>query len=169
MTAALIIIDMQKSLLWDETWQPERVLAQVVALEQAARRAGVPIVYVTDSRVEPDGTLVGELSPSAGDAHIVKHYCDAFLETGLRATLAEHGIGRLVVCGLHTDFCVDTTCRRAAALGYQVTLVSDAHSTFDRDYLSAEKVIEHHNQILSDFPAGDGRVTVAGSDQIVFG
>ena len=50
-----------------------------------------------------------------------------------------------------------------------MTLVEDAHSTFDRDYISAEKVIEHHNTILADFPAGDGRVSVVHSDNIEFG
>ena len=87
----------------------------------------------------------------------------------MQADLEAGGITRLVVCGLHTDFCIDTTCRRAASLGYQVTLVADAHSTFDRDYISAEKVIEHHNRILAGFPAGDGRVSVVRSDQVAFG
>ena len=43
-----------------------------------------------------------------------------------------------------------------------------AHSTFDRDYISAEKVIEHHNRILVDFPAATGRVSVVRSDQVEF-
>ena len=49
-----------------------------------------------------------------------------------------------------------------------MTLVADAHSTFDRDYISAEKVIEHHNRILADFPAGDGRVSVVRSGEVEF-
>lgn len=77
-------------------------------------------------------------------------------------------ITRLVVCGLHIDFCIDTTCRRAAPLGYQVTLVADADSTCDRDYISSENVIEHHNRTLADFSAGDGRVSVVRSDHVDF-
>ena len=168
MQTALIIVDMQRSLLEDETWQPDRVLQRVSELESAARAAGVPIFYVMDSRVEPHSELHPQLNPQDADRRIVKNNCDSFLDTALGSDLAANGIRNLVVCGLHTDFCIDTTCRRAASLGYQVTLVEDAHSTFDRDYISAEKVIEHHNVILADFPAGDGRVSVVHSDNIEF-
>ena len=53
MHAALIIIEVQRSLVEDETWEPDRVLDRVCALEGAARSAGAPIFYVADSRVEP--------------------------------------------------------------------------------------------------------------------
>jgi nicotinamidase-related amidase len=169
MRTTLIIIDMQRSLLADETWQPERILDRVCALEGAARAAGAPIIYVADSRVEPHAELHARLSPRESDRRITKANCDSFLGTSLQADLEAGGVTRLVVCGLHTDFCIDTTCRRAASLGYQVTLVADAHSTFDRDYISAEKVIEHHNRILAGFTAGNGRVSVVRSDQVDFG
>ena len=168
MRTALIVIDMQRSLLEDETWQPERLLARVSDLEAAARAADAPIFYVLDRRVEPNAELHPRLTPRDADGRIEKSNCDSFLETRLQADLDDRAVKRLVVCGLQTDFCIDTTCRRAASLGYEVVLVEDAHSTFDRDYISAEKVIEHHNRILRDFPAGDGRVSVARSDRIAF-
>ena len=168
MITALIIVDMQVSLLEDETWQPERVLDRVCALETAARDAGAPAFYVVDSRVGPDGQLHAGLSPQHGDTRITKGNCDSFLDTALHDELQAIGAQRLVVCGLHTDFCIDTTCRRAASLGYQVSLVADAHSTFERDYLGAAQVIEHHNRILADFPAGKGRVTVVPSSEVTF-
>ena len=168
MPTALIIIDMQRSLLEDETWQPDRVVDRVRNLERAARAAGAPVVWVTDSRVEPHGDIDARLVPQDVDAQVTKGNCDAFLDTTLQTALEAVSADHLVVCGLHTDFCVDTTCRRAASLGYQVTLVEDAHSTFDRDYLTAEQVIRHHNAILADFPAGTGRVTVARSDDVGF-
>lgn len=168
MRTALIIIDMQQSLLEDETWDPDRVLDRVCALEATAREAGAPIFYVTDSRVEPHAGLHPRLSPRQSDKRIIKANGDAFLATALQTDLESGSVERLVICGLHTDFCIDTTCRRAASMGYAVTLVEDAHSTFDRDYISAEKVIQHHNRILADFPAGDGRVSVTRSDRVEF-
>ena len=168
MHTALIIVDMQRSLLEDETWRPDYVLERVRDLEGAARAAGAPIFYVVDSRVEPHAELHAALNPQAPDKRITKTNCDSFLGTTLQADLQAGSVERLVVCGLQTDFCIDTTCRRAASLGYQVTLVEDAHSTFDRDYISAEKVIEHHNTILGDFPAGEGRVSVVRSDHVEF-
>jgi len=168
MGIALIIVDMQRSLLEDETWRPEHVLERVCGLEAAARAAGVPILYVADSRVEPHAELHPRLRPQESDRRITKAACDSFLGTTLQADLEADAVDRLVLCGLHTDFCIDTTCRRAASLGYEVTLVEDAHSTFERDYISAAKVIEHHNRILDGFSAGDGRVSVVRSDAVGF-
>src|SRR3954452_4572117 len=169
MAAALVIIDVQRSLIEDGTWEPDRILDGVSALESAARSAGSPIYYVTNSRVEPHAELHSRLSPRVSDRQITKADCDSFLDTNLQADLDAAGITRLVACGLQTDFCIDTTCRRAASLGHQVTLVADAHSTSDRDYLSAGKFIEHHNRILGHFSAGAGRVFVVPSDQVEFG
>ena len=168
METALIIVDMQRSLLEDETWGPDRILERVCHLERVARVAGAPIFYVTDCRVAPHGELHPQLSPSDSDKRITKSNCDAFLATTLQADLEAISVERLVVCGLQTDFCIDTTCRRAASLGFKVSLVEDGHSTFDRDYITAEKVIEHHNRILASFPAGDGHVSVVRSDQVEF-
>ena len=44
--------------------------------------------------------------------------------------------------------CVDSACRAAKALGYRVTLVYDAHTTFDNDVLPAERIVAHHNRTL---------------------
>jgi hypothetical protein len=55
------------------------------------------------------------------------------------------------------------------SLGYQVTLIADAHSAFERDYLSAARVIEHHSRILDGFAAGKARVSVVRSDRVGFG
>jgi len=58
------------------------------------------------------------------------------------------GIKKLVITGLQTEYCVDTTCRRAYSLGYDVVLVKDAHSTWDSGDLSAQQIIDHHNNVL---------------------
>ncbi|HCM0825166.1 TPA: isochorismatase family protein, partial [Vibrio parahaemolyticus] len=44
--------------------------------------------------------------------------------------------------------CIDTTIRRAAGLGYPVTLVSDAHTTHDKEHASGAKIRKHHNAML---------------------
>jgi nicotinamidase-related amidase len=67
-----------------------------------------------------------------------------------------------------TEYCVDTTCRRATSLGYDVTLVSDAHLTRDSEVLPATSIIAHHNFVLADFGAGDHAVKVKPTDEIDF-
>jgi nicotinamidase-related amidase len=63
---------------------------------------------------------------------------------------------------------VDTTCRRATSLGYDVTLASDAHLTRDNGVLTAANIIAHHNFVLHDFGAGDHLIRVEATDEIVF-
>ena len=58
------------------------------------------------------------------------------------------GVKNLIITGMQTEYCVDTTCRRAYSLGYRVTLVKDAHSTWGTDLLTAPQIIAHHNEVL---------------------
>jgi nicotinamidase-related amidase len=67
-----------------------------------------------------------------------------------------------VIAGMQTEFCVDSACRAAAALGYRVVLASDAHTSFDTSVLSATQIVAHHNLTLRGF--GE----VAATDEIRF-
>jgi len=67
-----------------------------------------------------------------------------------------------------TEYCVDTTSRRATSLGYDVTLASDAHLTRDNQVLTAANIIAHHNFVLGGFGAGGHLVRVKATDEIVF-
>jgi len=74
---------------------------------------------------------------------------DAFEGTNLAQELQARNIGRLVIAGVQTELCVNTTCRRAVQLGYEVILVQDGHTTFDWDEISAADTIRKHNEELS--------------------
>ena len=76
------------------------------------------------------------------------------------------GIERLVLCGMHSEFCVDTTARRALALGFPVTLVSDAHTSAGNAAISAQQVIAHHNATLSNISSFGPRVQAVPSGSI---
>lgn len=65
--------------------------------------------------------------------------------------LQEKGIEHVILSGMQTEYCVDTTTRRACSEGYKVTLVSDAHSTFNTEVLRAEDIVKHHNTVLGAF------------------
>lgn len=58
------------------------------------------------------------------------------------------GVNRLIICGLQTEWCIDSTVRHAYSLGFDVTVVEDGHSTMDTQTLTAAKVIEHHNRVF---------------------
>ena len=134
----------------------EKLLSKVQCLIGKARDGGVPIFCVQNkgSKGDPDeiGTPGWEIHPTIvlkeGDVVIEKETPDAFHKTTLHQKLKSKGIEKLVIAGLQTEYCIDTTCRRAYSLGYDVVLVKDAHSTWDSSNLTAEQIIGHHNQVL---------------------
>lgn len=155
---ALLIIDMQAG---NFSQQPpickgNNLLNKVKTLIKKAHNSSIPIVYVqhNGSKGDPDehGTagwkIHSSITPMKGDLVIQKQYPDAFQNTALHNELQIRGIKKLVVAGLQTEYCIDTTCRRAFSLGYEVVLIEDAHGTWDSSLLKAEQIINHHNQVL---------------------
>jgi len=71
-----------------------------------------------------------------------------YASSKLHAMLAERDVGAVAVAGYASEFCVDSTVRWSASLGYLVTLVSDAHTTHDKSHLDAARIIAHHNATL---------------------
>ena len=66
------------------------------------------------------------------DFKVRKTTPDSFLRTNLEEILTSVGAMNLIICGYASEFCVDTSVRRAAALGYNVQIISDAHTTHDK-------------------------------------
>jgi len=155
---ALLIIDMQVGNFSEPNpiLKANELLAKVKSLVAKARSAKIPIVYVQNNgrKGDPDeyGTQGWEIHPSIapieGNLVVQKRTPDAFHETNLHRELESMGIKKLVIAGLQTEYCIDTTCRRAFSLGYDVILVGDAHSTWDSSSLTAQQIIEHHNSVL---------------------
>ncbi|MBN1287154.1 MAG: cysteine hydrolase [Anaerolineae bacterium] len=157
MRTALLVVDVQTANFDGKTMPPihdgERLLANVGKLIQKARAAGAPVVYIqhTDSDAErgtPGWQIHPAVAPKPGESVVEKRTPDSFHETLLQAVLQSKGVTGLVVAGLQSEYCIDTTVRRAFSLGYDVTLVSDAHSTWDGGDLTAAQIIAHHNQVL---------------------
>ena len=175
--AALLVVDAQVGQIERPVFRGLEVLARIRALLERARAAGVPVVYVRHE--SPEGELFApgsrgweihpSVAPAGGEPVVSKRSADAFHESELLGVLRGLGVRRLVVAGCRTDFCIDTTCRRATTLGFDVTLASDAHTTTDNEVLTAARIIAHHNATLDDF--GDERhvVTARPVDEITFG
>jgi len=155
---ALLIIDMQTGDFSKKkpTCKGNNLINKVKSLIKKAHTEGIPIVYVQHNggKGDPDeyGTAGWQIHPSIaplkGDIVIQKQFPDAFQKTSLHRELQEREIKKLYVAGLQTEYCVDTTCRRASSLGYKVVLIEDAHGTCDSSLLKAEQIINHHNQVL---------------------
>lgn len=161
MTNALLVIDVQEGMEPYTAHDGKGVVSRIAALIDRARNTGTKVIYVQhDGGTEPGHPLAKgtpghaihhAIAPRAGETIIGKTQCSSFLGTNLDQTLKASDIDHLIVCGMQTEFCVDTAVRSAHEHGYKVTLVSDAHSTGDTQVLKAKDIVAHHNRTLADF------------------
>ncbi len=169
---ALVVIDMQAGSFGPDEparHDAEGLVARLNAVAKWVRARGGLVIWVQHNgppgdRLEPgsDGwRILATLDQRPGDKTIGKTACDSFLGTGLEALLRRRTIGRVIVTGWATDFCVDTTVRSCTAKRFETWAPADGHTTSDRPHLSAAQVIAHHNYIWADLIAPGGPVTVA--------
>ena len=86
---------------------------------------------------EPGNDIVPELAPLAGEPVIVKPGKGAFWATGLHELLRSHAITHLLVCGVTTEVCVQTTMREANDRGYDCLLIEDATESYFPEFKRA--------------------------------
>lgn len=149
---ALVVVDVQNGVVAGAPGRDE-VVANINTLVARARADGAAVVWVQhadEQLVEGSEAweYVPELDRGDGEPVVHKHYGDSFEATDLEAVLAELGVGRLIVAGAQTDACIRSTLHGAFVRGYDVTLVSDAHTTEDLSEWGApppELVIAHTN------------------------
>jgi nicotinamidase-related amidase len=147
MNTALLIVDIQNDYFPGGTME---LVASDAAAERAARllaafrSRALPIVHVQHLSTRPGATffLPGtrgadiheRVAPLVGETVVRKHYPNAFRETTLLEHLRSRDIGRLVIAGMMTHMCIDTTTRAAADLGFECVLVHDACATRDLSF-----------------------------------
>lgn len=172
---ALLVIDTQVALL-EGAYQRDEVIVAIQGLLAKARAAGAAVIFMQHDgdpgeRLEPGSpgwAIHPALTPRAGETVLRKRASDSFYRTRLQAELETRGLTGMVVTGLRTERCVDTTCRQAVSLGYDVTLAADAHTTKDTDALPAERIIAHTNENLDDFGNDEHVVMVRRSEEVAF-
>jgi nicotinamidase-related amidase len=172
---ALVVIDVQKGLM-EEAYQRDEILSRIDTLLARARAAQTPVIYVQHDRPRGHGLEVGTdawqihpaIAPRPDDPVVNKRASDAFYDTTLKQELDRRGIRHLVVVGGQTEYCVDTTVRRATTCGYDVTLVGDAHTTYDCDLLTAPQIIAYTNEVLDGFQTDTCAIIVKPGSEITF-
>ncbi len=174
---ALLVIDVQVGIIEAmRAYRGREVLEQINNLLTKARTSGTPIIYVQHDGEKRHPLEVGTegwqihpaIKPHPQDLIVRKRASDSFFETTLQHELEARGVDHLIVAGCMTEYCVDTTSRRAISIGYDVTLVSDAHTTIDNKLLTAAQIIAHHNALLDGFDAGPYAITVKPGDEVMF-
>ena len=157
---ALIVVDLQKGVVAHPLIHPVSTIVQNAAeLAIAFRSKKLPVVLVTVAGTAPGRTeqplskgprsddwaeLVPELTPHAEDHRVIKKTWDAFTHTDLKAYLKSKGVTQVVIAGVATSIGVESTARLAYALGFNVTLATDA--------MSDRSAAAHDNSVSYIFP-----------------
>ncbi|MDN5585449.1 isochorismatase family protein [Brevibacterium aurantiacum] len=160
---ALIVIDVQTGVM-AESWNAAEVIGTISHLVDRARANGTPVIWVRHTSQElptesSQWQIVDALSPADGEAIVEKTHGNTFEDTNFDDVLTTKDIGHLVVTGAQSDACIRSTIHGGFARGYDVTLVSDAHTTEDLSEWGApppEKVVSHTN-LYWEFETGPGR------------
>jgi len=147
----VVVIDMQNGVFATPRFDRAGRSARINQLTDAADRT----IFIThrEGEMQPGSeafALLPELRQPAGALYVTKTACDSFWRTELAATLAQLDARDFVICGCASDYCVDTTVKVGAGLGYRITVAADAHTTADRTYASAEQLIGQHNEVWAD-------------------
>jgi nicotinamidase-related amidase len=138
---ALIVIDVQESFRVRANWKAVNhpdIADRVNRLVRAARDKGELVVWVLHSEPGTGGAfdpaeghvrLIDGLEPLPGEPLITKTSHNAFTTTNLQQLLTQHGVTELVISGIRTEQCCETTARVASDFGYDVVFVTEATAT----------------------------------------
>jgi nicotinamidase-related amidase len=178
LSTAVLVVDVQQGLCEGPGAAHDcaGTIDRINAVTARARRAGCPVLFVQHEsgpgyleRGSPAWQLADGLVVEPQDQRIRKTTPDAFHKTDLHERLQRAAVDRLVVCGMHTEFCVDTTVRRALALDYPVLLVADGHTSAGNATLAPQQVIDHHNATLAGISSFGPRATLVRAAEPGFG
>ena len=173
--SALLVIDVQNQVV-DGAFNKDQVIANINTAVAKARSAGVPVVWVQHSDDwmpidSDDWQIVPELSPAESEPRVRKLYRNSFEATDLESVLEKLDAGHVFICGAQTNNCIRFTTHGAQERGYDVTLLSDAHTTTDFTYegsvIPAETLVRELNATFGGGPL-PGRVITSAKVESVF-
>ncbi len=163
---ALLVIDVQESFkhrpYWDETGLQGYAKRQNRLIE-LARGQGWPVLFVLHN--ESEGVFSAEsgyvcsmdfVDRRAEDPVFNKRVHNALTDSGMKDWLEEQGINKLVISGIRTEQCCETTTRVASDLGYEVDFVLDATLTFPMEHpitgktITPEAIYSHTALVLAN-------------------
>ncbi|HEM6219741.1 TPA: cysteine hydrolase [Streptococcus suis] len=154
MKSALLVIDIQNLLVEEKPYAIEERLALWQDSITKVRQAGLEIIYVRQNDEElvkgtTDWEIHSIVAPLASEKIFDKTFNSAFKETNLHEYLQEKGIEQLIIMGMATNFCIDTTIKIAYELGYKVAVIQDGTTTSYSGKLDAKDLIDHYQNIWS--------------------
>lgn len=148
--SALLVVDVQTG-VFEQAWDRDRIVGNIAVAVRRAREAGVPVVWVQHQdeelqRDSPAWQLVVELHPLPGEIRIHKSFNSAFEDTELLPELERLAISQVFLAGAASNWCIRATAYGALDRGFDVTLLSDAHTTQDMQ-LESGRIVQARSVI----------------------
>lgn len=159
----LLVIDMQNAWINEHPRHDlQAVIARINQVAAQCRQRGQAVIFIRHSNESasigsPEFQVHGDLVIESKDIFIDKTACDSFSDTHLLAQLQELKTTSVIICGLATEFCVDTTLHASLFQGFDVIALADAHTTGNRGHLDALSIITHHNWVWANLAVPSGR------------
>lgn len=150
MRKALLVIDMQNGVCTDGIFNLKQVIENINNRIRYFRKNKLPIIFIQhiDSTLEPHShnwKILSQIDYVRGkDTVVQKTHADAFYKTDLKEKLSQLGSNELEIVGAQIEYCVDTTIRVAHDLGYEIIMYKGTTTTFDNEFLSAEKMVDYY-------------------------
>ncbi|WP_409161134.1 isochorismatase family protein [Pectobacterium sp. B2J-2] len=165
----LIVVDMQNGVFVTPRYDREGKTKLINQLISAAEQT-IFIQHVEGEMSEGSKLweILPELKQPNNSIYVNKTACDAFWNTELENTLKNLNVDNFVICGCATDYCVDTTIKVGASKNYAITVASDAHTTADRTYATAQQLIGQHNEVWSGLSIPGSEIKVKTTQNILF-
>lgn len=167
---ALLIIDMQKVSFTPATprYQTDEIIERINKLSESFRANNEKVIFIQHDGSKQNFCIPGseeweildELEIQSSDTILSKTANDSFYHSDLVQILNKQGIRELIITGCATDFCVDATIKSALSKDYFITVISDAHTTADREGIEADVLINHYNKIWENMIPTNGNITV---------
>ncbi|MBU3092886.1 cysteine hydrolase [Clostridium sp. CM028] len=150
---ALLVVDVQNALVLAKPFAVEEVISNIKKLIKTCREKNVEVIYIqhTDKiggELEPNSEgwkIYGEISPAINETVISKTFNSAFKETILKDYLDNKGINKLIMTGMQTEYCFDTTCKVAFEYGFKLIIPEKTNTTFNNGNILAKDLYEHYN------------------------
>lgn len=152
----LLVVDAQRGITNTELYQFQLFKSHVRELIELARQNHVEVVFVRHddgpgtvlTKGAPGFEIYEGFSPVAGERIFDKTVNSAFRGTGLGEYLREKGEDTIIVVGLQTEYCIDATVKCGFEHGFTMIVPEGCNSTFDNDFMSAEKTYHYYNDFM---------------------
>lgn len=150
---ALLVIDFQNALVLAKPFVVEEIISNIKKLIKTCRDTNVEVIYIqhndelgSELESNSEGWMIyGEITPNVNEEVISKNYNSAFKETNLKEYLDDREINQLIITGMQTDYCIDTTCKVAFEYGFKVIIPEKTNTTFNNENILAKDLYEHYN------------------------